>query len=735
MNFSLSWNKSPLTKWLAVVIAASLLLANLGGVGIANAADTVNGIEFDYDAENYNSSKSAIEVFIENGDVDLSLLASIAGASSKKDVTANATWKSSNTSYVKVNQGVLTAVGKGTATVSATYGGFTLSIKVITDFVYDELKLLQESGAAPDSKDVELGDKIEFTLEGRKNGATTDVTEDATWTTSSPQIAKVENGVIELLSTGTVTIKAAYLGKSASIKLKVTSPYKSIAISPKGLLELYLGDNDEKPLEAKVTAKDGSESDVTKDAVWKSDNESVATVEEGIVKPVSAGTAKISVTHNGVTASIQVAVRSAYQAIKLSPSTELHLQLHNSNVQIEATVLHNSATPSPITKSTDAEWTSSNPVVATVSEGLITPKAVGTTTIAVKYKGITNSVNLTVYPSISSLKVDKDKLDGFVDSSENLPKVTATTFSGENVDVTKLVQWVSGNESIIEVKDGKWKAVALGQTTLKASVDSHQIEVQVTVNPKPLKLVPEYKDTTIILGQEVSLPSIIVVYDDGVEANVSDKVTWKVGSDNIVLKSTTMRGLEPSSVTLTATYLNKSVAVKVRVEEEIVKIVVEPSTINLFPGSSKSIQVKGTYKSGKTVSLNAKVDWVSANEKVAVLRSASSVKAVDVGTTKLTGSYQGKAVEAIVVVSPKLKSLVVTDKSLNLSPGQTFQVGLTANYTTGSPVAVTKEAIWTTSKSSVATVQNGQIKALAKGSATIKATFEGKSVSVRVTVK
>ncbi|MNV81917.1 Bacterial Ig-like domain (group 2) [compost metagenome] len=85
---------------------------------------------------------------------------------------------------------------------------------------------------------------------------------------------------------------------------------------------------------------------------------------------------------------------------------------------------------------------------------------------------------------------------------------------------------------------------------------------------------------------------------------------------------------------------------------------------------------------------------------------------------------------------PKLTKLTVNEKKLALAPGGVKTLVLTAEYDTGKTASVASSAVWTSSKSSVATVTaDGKITAVAKGSATIKAKFGGKTVSIRVTVK
>lgn len=717
-------------RWLAVILAITLISSLSVGMTYA-AEDKVTGIEFDYDLFDYNSATSSLELIVEDEKVNLDVLASIEGSTSKKDVTSAVTWKSSNTNYVKVDKGVLTGVGKGTATISATYKDYKISIKATSDYLYDSVTIMDNNTAAPSKADIEVGKTVTYTLNGSKASVVEDITSEAVWTTSSSSIATVDEGTITFVGTGTVTIAAKLKGKSDSITFNVTSPYKSITLSPNELLELEVGE-DEQNLRASAELKSGGTVDVTDDAKWTSSNSQVASVENGVLRPVGAGKTTITVSHMGVTTSIEVVVRTAYQSIRLSPESEYHMLLQDKPLQIEAEVLNNSNVSYNATHL--ADWKSSDVVVATVSDGLVTPKAIGTTKITASYKGVSRSITVTVYPSITSISIDSETIDGFVGSSDKLPSVTGKLFDGSTVDVSKLVQWTSKDEKVAVIKDGKWDVKALGETTLTAKIKNYEADVKLVAHIKPLKLIADSTNLNIVIGKDVAYPSVTVINEDGKEEDVSKKVKWKASSDNLLLGSDTIKGLEASTVTLTATYLNKSTSIKVRIEEEVVKFVVEPESLELNPNRSKTLKVTGYYKDGRTVVLNSKIDWTVSSTKLASVKG-STVKALEVGKGVITGLYQGKKIEIPISVVPKLKNLTLSDKSAKLAPGESFTVKLTANYTTGSPVVVTKDAVWTTSKASVATVKNGKITAVGKGSATIKATFGGKSITFRVTVK
>ncbi|GKU76955.1 hypothetical protein [Paenibacillus sp. L3-i20] len=738
MNSNLGWNMSlkGARKWTAAAIIFAIFMSSISGVAHA-AEPAVTGIELGYSSLDYNTNTQSLEMLVDDDKVNVTVYASTVGSSQNKNVTAEATWKSSNSSIIKVENGVLTGLGKGTSTISVSYKGFTTSIKASSDFEYDKVTLMQGNIEAPAIiEDIKLGNPLSFSLNGFKGSTPKTITTEALWTSSNTSVATVEEGKVTLVGVGTTTITAKYKGKSDSIKITTSSPYKKIIIGPappNELLELEV-DAPKYNLHATTENKTGEPtSTVTDVATWTSSNTKVLTVEKGVLTPLAAGKATITVSHLGVTTTLEAVVRTPYQSIKLLPEKEYHMQLQDAQFQITAEVLNINNSIEPITDK--AEWSSSDVTIVTVDKGVIKPRSVGTAKITVSHKGVSRSIDITVYPSITKLKAEEDTLDGFKGISGELPKITATTFDGSTVDVTKLTKWTTADGSIADIENNKWVAKKLGQTTLTANVQGVKVDVKAIVHTKPVKLIAEAKDMSIVIGKATALPKVTVVNEDGEEVDVSESVKWKTTSDNIILLEKTMKGLEASSVALTGTYLTKSVSVRIKVEEEIVKLVAEPTNIQLNPGRSKTIKVTGHYKNGKTISVGSKMTWVVGNTAIASVSGSSTVKALNVGLTKLIGTYQGKSIEVFVEVTPKLKSLQLSTKSIVLPVKGTYVTTLKAYYYTGSPVDQTNIAEWSSSKTTVATVTDGRITAVGKGTATIKATFEGRSVSLRVTVK
>ena len=153
--------------------------------------------------------------------------------------------------------------------------------------------------------------------------------------------------------------------------------------------------------------------------------------------------------------------------------------------------------------------------------------------------------------------------------------------------------------------------------------------------------------------------------------------------------------------------------------------------------SSVSLEVGGTVSLTATVSpsnaTDKSVTWSSSNTGVATV-AGGVVTAVAEGTASVTAAAGGKSAQCEVKVERKV--VAVTGVSLNkttltLSPGASFQLEATVSPSN----ADDKTVKWTSSDDSKVTVENGLVKAVSPGSATVTATAGGKSSECKVTVQ
>lgn len=134
----------------------------------------------------------------------------------KKDVvTAEADWQTSNPDVAVIEDGVITAIGPGIATITAEYRGKSATIRVDNS--------VRKLDVPDDKISLRPGDTYKPELFATyRHGARVEVSDKGTWHSSDEQVAVVdEQGEITAIKEGTVSITASYGGRSARIRVKV----------------------------------------------------------------------------------------------------------------------------------------------------------------------------------------------------------------------------------------------------------------------------------------------------------------------------------------------------------------------------------------------------------------------------------------------------------------------------------------------------------------------------------
>jgi len=142
------------------------------------------------------------------------------------------------------------------------------------------------------------------------DGTTIDVTDQATVTSSDTPILAIEDGEVVTYGYGEVDVTVSYEDTETVHTITVkesTEPVTIEEISPSESA-VALSAGNEKHLQAKAHLSDFSEDDITQEADWTSDDESIATVEEGTVTGVSEGETTITIQKDGVEATVLVRI-------------------------------------------------------------------------------------------------------------------------------------------------------------------------------------------------------------------------------------------------------------------------------------------------------------------------------------------------------------------------------------------------------------------------------------------
>ena len=204
--------------------------------------------------------------------------------------------------------GLATARNLGTTTITAASGSVSGTATATVNAAD-----LASLAIQPGDTTIAATTSQQFSAIGTFNdGSTHDLTTQSTWTSSNTGVAKVGSGsgLAKGLAPGTSTITATLGSASASVTLTVSSAtLVSISVTPVGRT---IAPGTKLSFGATGTFSDSTTQNITRDAIWASDNPAVATVGSvSQVTGVAPGAANISATLNGVTGSALLTVSSA----------------------------------------------------------------------------------------------------------------------------------------------------------------------------------------------------------------------------------------------------------------------------------------------------------------------------------------------------------------------------------------------------------------------------------------
>ena len=242
---------------------------------------------------------------IEKGkNIQLKAMASYSDGS-KQDLTGAATWKSSQAAVASVSaSGVLTAMGVGTAQVSAQYQSVTGAASVTV-----QPPTLLAITLNPSASSLPIGESVQLAATATwSDGSSQDITQQAIWNSSGTTFATVgTTGSVVANAVGTAAISASSGSLTGSATITVLpAALVALKIIPR-TLSLALGSSQQ--LQAMATLSDGSNQDMTGLVTWTSAQATIASISSGgraIAERV--GSTNITARAAGFTASAKVSV-------------------------------------------------------------------------------------------------------------------------------------------------------------------------------------------------------------------------------------------------------------------------------------------------------------------------------------------------------------------------------------------------------------------------------------------
>ena len=631
--------------------------------------------------------------------------------------TQSVTWSSSDNSVATVApDGTITAVGKGTATITAkTSNGKEDKCEVIvkqpvTGITLNRKTLELEKGAT---------EKLTATvLPGNADGDKT-----VTWLSSNNDVATVENGVVTAIGKGSATITARTAnGIEATCAVTVGVPLKGISFK-NNITEKTLNRTEQFTLEVVFNPTD---TDVDKTIKWSSTDTSVATVVDGVVTAIGDGETVITATaSNGMTATCKVKVIIPLNSISIKENTSI---LCGGTEKLEVTY-----NPEDTTDDKTISWTSDNEEVATVStDGTVTAKGVGTANItATTSKGLEATCKVTVLPvELESIIIKEQNITINKGQSQDLTIV----YVPENATEDKEITWSSENDEIVSVnEDGKITAHKVGKVTITATAENGKQATTIVDVKSPLESI-SLNETEKQLNKGETLQLNVIFNPDD---TTDDKtITW-TSTDNTV--ASVENGLVTAKSAGTA-YIKASVGelevtCKIEVKVPLEGIKLNKETTEILRRQEEKLQVA---LNPEDATYEGSLIWTSSDETVATVDENGVITAVKAGTAVITvkaieGENEFTDTCTVTVKEIPLNSITINMPDFELGIGETQQLGIFIE-----PEDTTDDLNleWSSSNPEIVSVdEKGLVTAISEGIATITVKSGDKESSVTVTSK
>ena len=209
------------------------------------------------------------------------------------------TWSTSDVSIAKVENGNVTAIKEGEATITAKAGEKSAICKVT---VAKRVIPVESIELNKTTLDLVEGDSETLTATVKPDNAT-DRT--VTWSTSDASIVKVENGKVTAIKEGTASITAKAGEKSVICKVVIAKKVISVESVELNKTSIELVEGDSETLTATVKPDNATYKTVT----WSTSDASIAIIENGKVTAIKEGEATVTAKAGGKEANCLIIVK------------------------------------------------------------------------------------------------------------------------------------------------------------------------------------------------------------------------------------------------------------------------------------------------------------------------------------------------------------------------------------------------------------------------------------------
>jgi len=258
-----------------------------------------------------------------------------------------------------------------------------------------------------------------------------------------------------------------------------------------------------------------------------------------------------------------------------------------------------------------------------------------------------------------------------------------------------------------------------------------------TVTIQSITVSPNSPSLTVGQSQQLAATAL---YSDSTSKDVTANVSWSTSDASVATVNSggTVLTKAQGSATISATMSSKTGTASVTAKSSAATMTglgLSPASATLAVGATMSFSATESLSDLSTVDLTSSVGWSSSDQTVATIDNNGVLTALKVGVTTVTattGSFT--ATSAVTVTTISLQSLYLLPGSGSIAAGELQQFSAYGIYSDNSQQDLTAVVAWSSSNTSVATVQAGLAQSHISGSSTISASYNGLSANATLQV-
>jgi uncharacterized protein YjdB len=351
-------------------------------------------------------------------------------------------WSSSDENCATVSTvGLVTAVGNGAATVTATAAGVSGTAAVTVAQIVASVTVTPASTTL-----TSIDETAQLAASARDANAVSAA------------------GLVTAVANGTATVTATTEGVGGNAEVAVAQEVAAVTVTPATVHLTTL----QVTVQLTAGADDANGHAVAgKTFTWESSDESVATVSSaGLVTAEANGTATITATTDGVGGDAEVTIAQEPATVTVVPATVTFTSL-GETVRLDATAHDDGGNEIAAISFT---WESSDEGTATVTaSGLVTAVANGMALVTATADGVADTVDVTVAQEVATVGVTPETTS-LTALGETAPLAASALDANGHEVAGATFTWSSSDETVVAVSAaGLVTAVANGTATVTAN--------------------------------------------------------------------------------------------------------------------------------------------------------------------------------------------------------------------------------------------------------------------------